>query len=97
MDFTNEEKERINQLYGNDFKDITPADALLIGRWESWKALNEDEHRAKIDAIREQSEASLKLMKEKAAQSRENLEEQVRMAYEYHERMMAYGEKPPQA
>ena len=41
MDFTNAEKERINQLYGTDFENITPEDALLIGRWEAWKATQE--------------------------------------------------------
>ena len=59
MDFTNEEKERITQLYGNDFKDITPDDAQLIGRWESWKALNQAEYQAKMEAIKLEAQQKL--------------------------------------
>ena len=37
-DFTNEEKERINAIYGNDFKDLDPEDVQLVIRWEKAKA-----------------------------------------------------------
>ena len=56
MDFTNEEKERITQLYGNDFADITPEDAQLIGRWEAWKATTEASYQAQMQSIKEQTE-----------------------------------------
>lgn len=39
MEFTKGEKERLNQLYGNDFKDIKPEDAKLIARWEVRSAI----------------------------------------------------------
>ena len=63
MDFTNEEKERINQLYGNDFQDIAPEDAQLIARWEAWKAVQESEHQAKLQAM--QDEANAKILESK--------------------------------
>ena len=75
MDFTQEEKERINQLYGTDFKDITPEDALLIGRWEAWKATQESEHQAKIEAIKAETELKLKQSETEFAQAMRNLNE----------------------
>lgn len=73
MDFTNEEKERINQLYGNDFKDIKPEDAELIGRWEAWKAVNASEHQAKIEAIKAQADQKLEQNKAEFDKAMENL------------------------
>lgn len=75
MEFTQAEKERINELYGNDFQGITPDDAVLIGRWESWKALNEDEHKAKIEAIKAESDLKLEQSKTEFQQAIDNLRE----------------------
>lgn len=75
MDFSNEEKERINQLYGNDFKDIKPEDALLIARWESWKATQEDEHKAKIETLKVESAARLETIKQEADYAMKTLQE----------------------
>ena len=74
MDFTNEEKERINQLYGNDFKDITPDDAMLIARWERMKALQESEHQAKLDALQAEMKARIKSAQAESDKAMENLE-----------------------
>lgn len=74
MEFTNEEKERINQLYGNDFKDITPDDASLIGRWEAWKAVQENEHRAKIAQYEAEANAKMENSKRIADKAMEDLE-----------------------
>jgi len=75
MEFTQAEKERINELYGNDFQGITPDDAVLIGRWESWKAVNEDEHKAKIEAIKAESDLKLEQSKTEFQQAIDNLRE----------------------
>ena len=75
MDFTQEEKERINQLYGNDFADITPDDATLIARWEAYKAVNDDKHAAEIEAIKAESDARLVEIQEQYAIARANLKE----------------------
>lgn len=74
MDFTNEEKERINHLYGNGFNGITPEDAALLGRWEAWKAVTESEHQAKLDAIRAETQAKLEAVQAESAKALENLE-----------------------
>ena len=58
-EFTHEEIERINYLYGTDFKEITPDDALLIGKFEANKAMQEEEYKARIKAIKEESEQRL--------------------------------------
>ena len=75
MDFTNEEKDRISRLYGNDFKDIKPEDAQLIARWESWKATQEDEHRAKIEALEAESAARLEAAQQQAEYAMQTLKE----------------------
>ena len=72
-EFTNAEKERINQLYGNDFEGITPEDAKLIARWESAKAVNAEEHRARIEAIETETAAKLKQSEKLHKQAMSNL------------------------
>lgn len=74
MDFTNEEKERITQLYGNDFADITPEDAQLIGRWEAWKATTEASYQAQMQSIREQTETIVTETRSLYEQAKSNLE-----------------------
>lgn len=59
FDFTNEEKDRINQLYGNDFKGITPDDAQLIARFEQFKAVQNAKFKAESEAIAAQAQANL--------------------------------------
>ena len=92
MEFTNEEKHRIDQLYGNDFADIKPEDAMLIGRWEAWKATNEEKHLEEIAAIRKQSEENLRQSREKFAASMNNLQELHDKAVARYERL-ENGEK----
>lgn len=75
MEFTHEEIERINQLYGNDFKDITPSDAELIGRWESYKAVKNTELQAQLAAIKEESQARIAYSKAQAENSKAALQE----------------------
>lgn len=87
VDFTNAEKERINILYGNDFKDITPDDALLIGRWEAAKAVREEEHQAKIEAMLTETKAKVAATNEHAAQAMSNLKELHAKALERLERI----------
>lgn len=75
MDFTNEEKERINQLYGNDFKDIQPDDAFLIARWEQFKAQMETEQNARIKATQDVADEKMRQSRETAELARANLRE----------------------
>lgn len=81
-EFTKAEIERINQLYGTDFKDITPDDAMLIGRVEAYKATQEGEYKARIKAIEEESELRRKQSEEVHAQAMENLETLAKAARE---------------
>ena len=80
MDFTKAEIERINLLYGTDFVDIKPDDALLIGRWEQHKALQEAEYQAKMDAMKAETEAKIKESKALADEAMKNLKEQQAIA-----------------
>lgn len=75
-DFTNEEKDRINELYASDFADITPDDALLIARFEQSKALNDAEFQAQQDALQAETQAKIDLSAEYYEQAITNLNEQ---------------------
>ena len=59
-DFTNEEKHRIDVIYGNDFKDLTIDDVKLIQKYEAYKARNDEIVQAKIKAIEAESAAQIK-------------------------------------
>lgn len=72
-EFTNDEKHRIDMLYGTDFKDIKPEDAQLIARWEQFKATQNAELQAKLDAIAEESAAKVEQAKKTAEYARKNL------------------------
>lgn len=51
-EFTNEEKHKIDVLYGNDFKgEMTIDDVKLIQRYEAYKAQQNEIVQAKIKAI----------------------------------------------
>ena len=75
MEFTNAEKDRINQLYGNDFADITPDDALLIAKWEQYKAETNAELQAKIDAIKDETAERKEQARKIADKAKRNLTE----------------------
>lgn len=75
MEFTNEEKERINQLYGNDFADIKPEDALLISRWEQYKISIDETFKAKQKAIEDEANERLNQARSLSDKAMENLNE----------------------
>ena len=87
MDFTNEEKERINQLYGNDFAGITPEDALLIGRWEAWKATEDAKFKAEMEEIKRQTDAKIANLQMQSDEAMNNLKELHAKALERFERI----------
>lgn len=93
MDFTNEEKERISQLYGNDFEGITPEDGALIGRWEAWKALEDGKYKAEMEAIKQRTEAKIADMRAKSDEAREVLKELRDKANQRFERLSDEPEK----
>lgn len=86
MEFTHAETDRINQLYGSDFKDVTPDDMPLITRWERYKALQEDTHKAEIEAIKTRTDAELEEMKATYEVARSNLDALCAKALERYER-----------
>ena len=87
MDFTNAEKERINQLYGNDFADIKPEDAPLIARWEQMNALREAKFQEQVKAIEAETAAKIEAANERATQAMGNLKELHARALERLERI----------
>ena len=75
FEFTNEEKQRIDVLYGTDFADIKPEDAALIARWEQYKAVNDAEAKAKTEALKSETEANIAQSKKTAEKARKSLNE----------------------
>lgn len=74
-ELTKAEIDRINKLYGNDFKDITPNDALLIAKFERMKAQREGEYLARIEAINKENEQNIKQSKAEHKLAMQNLQE----------------------
>lgn len=87
MEFTNEEKQRIDQIYGNDFKNATVEDIPLIQKWEEHKATLQAEQDAKLKAIEEEIAAKLKAITEQAEYSMNTLEILRDKAVERYERV----------
>lgn len=84
-EFTNTEKQRLDQLYGNDFEGITAQDAPLIARYEAWKAKQEAEHVAKMEMIQAETQAKIKAAKKQsdyAMQTLKELRDKARQRYE---------------
>jgi len=81
-EFTNAQKKRIDQLYGNDFEGITPEDALLIAQWEQAKAVNNAEFQAKMSAIEAETQAKMENSRELHEQAMDNLREMHQAAME---------------
>ena len=85
--FTKEEKDRINQLYGTDFKGITPEDAMLIGRWEVWRATQKADYQAKLDAMNAETQAKIDQNNKIFNQAMDNLTELHNLAVARFERL----------
>lgn len=90
-DFTNAEKERINRIYGNDFTNLEPGDVALIARWERAKALQDEEFKAKTEALREEADEKLRLARETDEQARAYVRELRDMAVARYEELSAHG------
>lgn len=73
-DFTKEELNRINQLYGNDFEDITPDDATLIIRYEQGKTEEETLASEQVKAIHDELEAKREVCAAQVEESRKRLD-----------------------
>ena len=87
-EFTKEEMHRIDVLYGTDFKDIKPEDAQLIARWEKYKALQDEEAKARFAAIEKESEARVKEARKTAKLAQQQLIEQATAAMQRFERFI---------
>ena len=74
-EFTNEEKNRIDELYATDFKDIKPNDVKLIARFERFMAKQEDEHIQHIEIMKKESEALIKANEAQKKKALANLQE----------------------
>lgn len=74
-DFTVDERDRINLLYANDFKDATPNDFKLIRRWEAENAKREAEHSAKMELLQNESDEKLRIATQQALYAMETLDE----------------------
>ena len=76
-EFTKDELHRIDLLYGEDFKseDFTPDDVKLIQRWEKWKAEQDAELKARIEAMKAESASNIERADAAAKTMQKNLKE----------------------
>lgn len=81
-EFTQAEKARIDELYGNDFAGITPEDMPLIQRYERYKAINDARFKAEIEIMENESKAKIAEAHETAVLARERLEERAQRSRE---------------
>lgn len=85
-EFTKEEIDRINLLYGTDFKDVTPDDVKLIQRWEQYATKNNEEMQAKFDLLKEENDERIKQARSLHTKAMKNLNELVKAAKARYER-----------
>lgn len=74
-DFTKEDRERLDYLYGTDFKDIKPEDALLIARFETKRAQEDSEFKKHIELMENESKARIQACEAEKKQALANLQE----------------------
>ena len=74
-EFTVEETDRINLLYGTDFKDATPDDFKLIQRWEAYRASVDAEFTAKREMMEAEFEEKTRIATEQARHAMNALDE----------------------
>lgn len=87
FDFTNEEKHRLDVLYGEDFQNITPNDMPLIQRYEQYKAQNNAILQAKLDAQKEETQAYIEEMQKNEALARQIMQDKANQAKARYERL----------
>ena len=74
-DFTKDELHRIDYLYGTDFKDIKPEDALLIGRFEAERAKQDAEFQKHLQTMQDEANAKIKACESEKRKALANLKE----------------------
>ena len=93
MDFTNEQKHRIDVLYGEDFKgELTTDDVKLIAEWERYKLENELEYQQKVKEQETLAAKQIEIAEDLAAIARKNLSESANRSRQRWERLR-YGQE----
>jgi len=90
-EFTNEEKERINQLYGNGFDEVSYSDVLLIIRWEYAKGYHDGVNSEETRLLRENMQADIEKTQAEADLARAEFERLVNAAKSRYEDVSEYG------
>lgn len=86
-EFTVAEKDRINLLYGTDFEDITPEDAILIARYERYKAETDAKIKAEVELMKQAAKADAETKQIEHQQAMNNLQEVLQAALKRLERI----------
>ena len=87
-EFTNEEKHRIDVIYGEDFKELTADDVKLIQKWEAYKAQQDAIVQAQKDAIEKEMKTRITECKKTEKLARDILNEQATAAFGRLERVL---------
>lgn len=93
MEFTNEQKHRIDVLYGEDFKgELTADDVKLIAEWEKYKIENDLKYQANKKEQDEITARKIEIAEDLAAIARKNLSESANRSRKRWERLR-YGQE----
>lgn len=92
-EFTNEEKHRIDLLYGNDMKldDFNLDDVKLIQRWESKRAKHDEKVQAEIELMQQESEQRLAESTELFELAKKNVKELVKRSRKRYKELRQNG------
>ena len=92
-EFTNEEKHRIDLLYGNDMKldDFSLDDVKLIQRWESARAKHDEKVQAQIELMQQESEQRLAESTELFELAKKNVKELARRSRKRYKELRQNG------
>ena len=74
-EFTEHERNTIDDIYKREFQDMTPDEVQLLLRWNAAQAKNDELVKAEIAAMNDEKEARIEETRKTAETARRNLTE----------------------
>ena len=74
-EFTEKERNTIDDIYRREFQDMTPDEVQLLLRWNAAQAKNDELVKAEIAAMNAEKEARIEETRKTAEKARRNLTE----------------------
>lgn len=95
FDFTESERHMIDSAYHKmeTGDNITPEEMQLVIRFTAWRAQQDEESKARIEAMQAESAARIEESKKTQEQARQNLVALSNAAIEFYERTLTNGQE----